>query len=197
MPTTMADANDVSTLIGIPVSQWPGRCHEIADLCVRRGAVQGHLRYGHYLGLVGQGYSGRVQHDALGFSRHGWVELPEGRVWDPTRWVFEDVAPYVYIGPNSDYDIGGNQFAEALLGPCPKFDDGETCYRLPDNQVGSWVAEQIGAQQAGVATASQLNWLANSPPDKISDCAGVYRLFADLGLRMDIPIDNWELILGE
>lgn len=40
-----------------------------------------------------------------GFCRHGWVELEDGCVLDPTRWVFEHVEPYIYVGDPSDFEF--------------------------------------------------------------------------------------------
>lgn len=46
----------------------------------------------------------------LSFIPHGWVLMPDGRIFDPTRWTFEAKSPYLYVGPDRDeYDKGSNQ----------------------------------------------------------------------------------------
>lgn len=60
-------------LIGVPVKDWPGRCHEIAGLCLSAGLVEGMLRYGMWAGPIAPDapvFGGRGS-----LTHHGWVEL--------------------------------------------------------------------------------------------------------------------------
>lgn len=93
-----------------------GNCYGVALAIVEDFGLDAVARYGHYTGKVhGLSYfnAGRP------FQRHGWVELWDGRILDPTRWVFEQpdggkfpkaMKPYIYVGPNDCYDLGGEQF---------------------------------------------------------------------------------------
>jgi len=62
---------------------------------------RGRARHGHWTGDVAYGshFDRRAQ---LPFIAHGWIQLDDGRVLDPTRWVFENVAPYLYVGEPPD-----------------------------------------------------------------------------------------------
>lgn len=102
---------------------WPGKCTEIADALLRGAHAAGRLEgartvFGHYRGFNHPlGFFGRLAH--LSFVQHGWVELADGTVLDPTRWVFENVTPYIYQGPAADYDEGGNVDRAEQQRPCP------------------------------------------------------------------------------
>lgn len=88
----------VEEIIGIKAKNWEMRCHEIASLIVDRGIVAGRAVYGHYLGPVSAAedslWKGRSD---LPFVHHGWIELEDGRIMDPTRWSFEAKKPYIFI----------------------------------------------------------------------------------------------------
>jgi len=93
---------DVEDVCG-PVEKWPGNCHAIAHAIVKAKLVDGIAVYGHWTGPV-HPQSSFYSRSKAGFCRHGWVELADGRVLDPTRWVFENVKPYLYIGDPADFD---------------------------------------------------------------------------------------------
>jgi hypothetical protein len=42
---------------------------------------------------------------------HQWIVRPNGIVVDPTRWCFEGVAPYVYVGQADHYQEWADPFA--------------------------------------------------------------------------------------
>lgn len=92
------DIQKVEKAIGIPALEWKGRCFEIASAMVQRKVVEGTAVYGHWVGSIAQS-SFFSDKRALGFCNHGWVVLhDELTVVDPTRWVFEDKRPYIFIG---------------------------------------------------------------------------------------------------
>lgn len=192
MSTIMTDIHDVAALIDQPVRTWPGRCHEIAGAALRYGAVSGHLRYGHYLGPTAET---SIWHDRQ-LIRHGWVELDDGRIWDPTRWVFEAAAPYIFCGEaNEDYDIGGNSLRAQLRGPVPIFDaaDGRT-WTLPKALLPR-IQKHLTPVQENLSF-NQLIWLANSSPQELGDLAKpLYLWLEDIHKRALIPIDNWNWIM--
>ncbi len=88
--------------VGEPASAWVARCYEISFKIVAKGLVDGEAVYGHWLGDIAPG-SHFADRKRLGFVSHGWILLKDGRVLDPTRWVFENVAPYLYVGEPPDH----------------------------------------------------------------------------------------------
>jgi len=189
-------------VIGEPAPKWIARCFEIAFKLVDRGLVEGVAVYGHWLGPVAPKthFSGR---QVLGFVQHGWVLLPDGRVLDPTRWGFEGVAPYLYVGPSDYYDEGGNRFRMSRLGSPPVFDpDEETVeldqYVLSDGAAWTFVENLLGlndsfhmADEPGTITREQLFWLANVDPRKLGGHAkAIYAAIEKLDEIALIPIDN-------
>jgi hypothetical protein len=64
----MIGVEEAARRIGMPVSEWPGRCHEIAALCLVAGVTTGTLRYGLWHGPI-DGQKVRAPF------HHGWVEV--------------------------------------------------------------------------------------------------------------------------
>jgi hypothetical protein len=95
---TLAEAE---AAIGEPAAQWVSRCYEISYKLVERGLVNGRAVYGHFLGPVAPDTHFYKRSQALPFIAHGWVELEDGRILDPTRWVFEGAQPYLYVGEDN------------------------------------------------------------------------------------------------
>lgn len=187
-----------------PAKKWAGRCMEIATACVDHGFVVGVAVYGHFLGKVHpRSYFGRRAQAP--FIHHGWVQVhgQEDRIFDPTRFAFENVRPYLYRGPNNgEYDEGGNVFRRATLRPPPPpppFDPDARVYtlstRLLPSAVWRHVEKLLGADytdhQPGEVNIDQIFWLANLPYDMLGDHApAIYRAIAELGMSAAIPIDN-------
>lgn len=92
---------DVEKVAG-PVENWPGNCYAIACAVAKAKLVDGEAVYGHWTGDV-HPKSMFYARSRAGFCRHGWVQLSDGRVFDATRWVFENVPPYIYIGDPEDF----------------------------------------------------------------------------------------------
>lgn len=112
------DPEAVAAAIKIPVSEWPGNCYAIACQMVEAGLVTGRAVYGHYLGRIRPGtlfYGKPIVH-------HGWVVTADEQIIDPTRWVFEGVAPYIHYATTAnshEYDEGGNVFLLTQRRPAP------------------------------------------------------------------------------
>jgi hypothetical protein len=89
------DVNEVAKAIDVPADEWAGRCYEIS--CHIRDAKLvpegSRAVYGKYDGPVAPGtlFFGKP------YIAHGWLLLPDGLIVDPTRWVFEGEAPYIYV----------------------------------------------------------------------------------------------------
>ena len=108
----------VARTIKIPFKKWPGKCYEIACAILKTNIIKGKARYGHWLGPVKE----KTMFDKKPIIHHGWIECDD-LIVDPTRWVFEGVKPYIYVGENDFYDIGGNVYrAESLSSP-PSYQD--------------------------------------------------------------------------
>lgn len=101
----------IEAAIGLPARDWKGQCHKLARLmlefgfcsegklveeCAWTGPVAPGSRFAEFKGTYAFG-----EHD---YMIHTWIALPDGWVCDPTRWVFEDVEPYVYVGPADFYN---------------------------------------------------------------------------------------------
>lgn len=193
---------EASALIDIPMERWPGSCYAVAT-ALFNGAVAagkatgGRVVYGHWRGFMHpQGHFGARAR--LGFTSHGWIDLGDGRVLDPTRWVFENVAPYLYEGPGDEYDEGGNVLRAELARPCPPatgtlevlhLDDGAA--RFLAGLSGQALKPSYGEQTLVMLDRSQLFWLANIALDALGEHAeAIYTALIDAGHRALIPVDN-------
>jgi hypothetical protein len=188
-------AKQVADLIQIPLNKWPGNCYGIAQAVLEAGFIKdGKLRYGHWHGFIhpdSPGFGGRQ------FTHHAWIQSGD-RIVDPTRWVFENVEPYIYSGPakDDDYDFGGNHLRKQMMKPIPDFDESQKCYGLTDS-VKPFVQMMTGNQRDEVSI-QQVMWLANLPLDMLQDKAeDVFKWITyDVGLPGFIPLDNRMEILG-
>lgn len=185
-------------------SMWAGRCYEIACAFIAAGLVRGTAVYGHFLGRINpESYFGD-RHGAP-FVQHGWVLLPDGRVFDPTRFGFENnkgEAPYLHVGPlTADYDEGGNKFRKALRPPPPEFDpsDRMIVFSQSDLPGKPWThVEKLlridytyGEQEPGTLSFEQVAWLANASFEDLQPhAAAIYDALEAVGEEALIPIDN-------
>jgi len=182
----------VAEAIGIPAEKWPGRCYEIAGLCKLAGVVKGLLCYGHYIGPVTPGtlFAGKP------IVRHGWVELKDYRVWDPTRWVIEGRSPYIYTGTGEDYDYGGQRLLEMMQRPAPTPLPAKAIphYRLRlDKPVLAWLGKNLGVTRFyGGISLDQAHWIANLPLRTLGEMARpIYLELKRLRLEARVPLDHW------
>lgn len=206
VPTVAA----VEAVLKTPAEDWQGRCHEVACGMLEAKLVCGVERYGHYYGPVREGY----YRAGLPFYRHGWIEAAPGIVIDPTRWVFAACKPYIYVGPDDDYDPGGNRLRDGARGPYP-------WHKPLGDSITVFDAAAYEAHEAGEVTKlglpeeamirvtgltnghgesfsfSQLFWLANLPPDWYGPHArAVYEALERAGQKALIPFDNWRMVMG-
>lgn len=189
------DPEEIAKKINLPTKEWPGKCHQIADMCIKAGVVDGKLRYGQFLGEISKdsklfgGKAGAASH-------HGWVELPDKRIWDPTRWAFENKKPYIYIGKNDgDYDMGGNKLKAKYtdLANAPAYKKTDRMLKLElDSKTKDYVNKIFGDSH-DERPLEQVHWLAIQDPDKLGDMAKpIYQALDKLKLKVLIPIDNWD-----
>lgn len=185
-----------------PTNNWVGQCFGIASEAVRHKLVpKGSVAvYGHWLGPIHDDsiFGGRS------FTQHGWVNLPDGTICDPTRWVFEHVAPYIYFGPSDHYDEGGNQIRSGLLGDAPRYNLNEKQFEITKRMLptSAWhfieeILDLVNTPEIpiGVICARQLHWIANQPPSVLGNYAlPIYEMLDGMKLRALVPYDNWHMV---
>lgn len=200
----------VEEALETPADEWVGRCYEIATMIVEAGLCPPGARavYGHWLGGVSAtcavpGWRGRS------LVRHGWVLLPDQSVIDPTRWVFEDAPPYIYVGPNCGaYDEGGQELRRELMQPAPQYssepleeEDWSLETKLQGLSSPAWVHlfRLMGIpDDHGYLEISQLMWLANQVPGDLAPHAReFYEALAREGRASLIPLDHRLMVLGK
>jgi hypothetical protein len=193
------DPKKVAEKIGFPLDKWPGNCYGVASACVKKGVVKGKPRYGHFVGVVAKG-SMFYSKSHIGFARHGWVELPNGQIFDPTRYVFENVEPYIYIGDNNEtYDIGGSLFRKATMSPPPVYDASreQITLELSNNNL-QCIKDLLGDEREGnTFDLHQVFWIGNQHPDSFFDAKEVYLEFEKKGHSAIIPIDYQNFVLDD
>lgn len=102
---TIPTLAEVEKAIGLEVPKWAGQCFGIA--CAVSDAypeLGGTALYGHYHGDI---CHGSIFYGRGGIVQHGWIQLPDGSVLDPTRWAFDSPdKPYLYHSTRDD-DLAG------------------------------------------------------------------------------------------
>lgn len=193
----------IEQTIGILTADWHGKCHEIASLLLTKNLTTGKLRYGHWLGPVHpNSIFACYPH---GLVHHGWIEREDGSIVDPTRFEFEQLAPYIYMGKNDYYDAGGNQIKLANLRPSPPWNqsDKRELVILKDNNhiLSKFIKENIDCRSTKdtiIIQVMQACWLANLPLQILEDAAKpVYAALIEAGEVGLIPYDNRHMIMDK
>jgi len=183
-----------------PAAYWAGQCFWLATEAAK--LVEGATAvYGHFRGKVSpeSPVFGHLSH--VGWVHHGWVVLKDKSILDPTRWAFENVQPYIYLGEAKEYDEGGNGFRHAMLRPPPQFKPGEKMAEITEDMLDSPAFNHMegllrvdhSVQEPGTFCASQMFWIANAPYDVLQPhAAAIYKAIEALGTGWSglIPIDN-------
>lgn len=188
--------SEIESMISFRTPEWKGQCWGVAKLCIDKNVVQGKLRYGHYRGPVSKD-SMFYNSSKTGFVQHGWVDLLDGRVFDPTRWVFENVEPYIYVGSNEDYDVGGNKVRMMLRLPPPVFNPDKRQIVVSDDILSKLFHDLLGdGRKDNTFSIEQIHWIAISDPNELGPHVKlIYRFLQDSGQMSLVPLDNWELIM--
>ena len=182
-----------------PAAKWEGNCFGVASGAVKSRLVpKGSVAvYGHWTGYVHPKsmFAGRP------IIQHGWVLQPDGTVCDPTRWVFEHVPPYIYVGEQDTYDEGGNAHRMQSIGGPPPYDPRDTQYELtkavlPSGAAWTFIERLLDhTDEPGILCGRQLMWLANQDPKVLGDhAAHVYAALKALRLGGFIPYDNAQMV---
>lgn len=208
MPDFPTEVSEIAEAIDLPLTDWPGNCHGVAEAVLRRLPTQGmRLVRGHFHGWTSPAsvYRGGPQ-------QHSWLRLQDGRILDPTRWAFDRPSkPYLYLGENDAYDEAGLWLAErsrpmmgmgALLSP-----DRDAPARAAADRLNACTAglrdrlaaasgiEGIRDREPHLRDAERLLDLLRSPVEHLDAPAALYEAAADAGLRAHIRIDNWVRVM--
>lgn len=185
-----------------PSETWKGNCYGVADALLNSGLLQPvidqfgmiQVAYGQYFGVVLKGN----QFSDKALIRHGWLELEEGIVIDPTYWVFVNEEPELRVCGIEDYDMAARRLRSIVLkdNDAPEYDDADGVVRwtINDPAVTKAVHALLGKRsrvEEGLITINQVRWLGNRPlSDLKNDAAAIYRAIDMLGYRAFIPLDN-------
>jgi hypothetical protein len=204
----------IATMIGTPnndVNRWKGNCYCVASKMVKEDVLMTDCRavYGHYLGPISSKSFFQNRRN-MPFCQHGWIELPNGDIIDPTRWVFEAKEPYIALIDHMDdvaeeYDEGGNQWREATTNPPPEYSKKDKQFSFSKDDFDkldgrTYVLGLLGDKRKSVSSISsdQLFWLANLSIDTLGIYAmTVYDYIHRMGCLAFVPLDNQIKIIGE
>lgn len=174
--------------MGVHVVDWIGNCEGAVRLFMRHFPIKGSISA---RGAWTQGT------EAFGdclrpFTQHSWIQLEDERVLDPTRWVFEGVAPYIYVGESDYYDYGTNAL-NAIIHDIP-----DTPYNKPGTKeldpTDADLLRTYGVRCFGDKVHhDDLWWLSRMPPT--GQHKALYEFFEDQGMQAMIPIDNFRLLM--
>lgn len=207
------NAEWVARQIGIPVSKWPLNCYAVASAIVEAKLIpDARTCYGHYFGEVSPKSLFASRSNLA--PRHGWVGLPGGWIYDPTRWVFTVSAHKPVLvhettctGDNDipDYDLGGERFMQLHVDKRPPTD------AEIDAMSGSLLAKpfelQIPRELQGLLRQlfgrcdrlkmGHIHYLATRGPRFLGELAApVYQFLVNADLKYMIPIDFLTEVLG-
>lgn len=195
----MITLKEAELAIGEPAKDWAGRCFEIASRLVDEGAAPGIAVYGHWIGPISP-KSYFAKRRGFGFVQHGWIAYGGAYIIDPTRWVFEARAPYIYYGLADHYDEGGNRLRMAMAPPRPKtiavdekvYDYGP---HLDDEGAKAYLRRMFPRNPPGKLGRAQLFWLGNRAPQTLDGHAkAIFAMFKRMGNSEIIPIDNRRMV---
>ena len=187
--------HEVAVAIDVPVTEWPGHCSTIARGMLDAGLVKGRTARGHWIGPIHftSLFANRAN---TGFTQHSWIVDGEGRIVDPTRWVFEGALPYIYVGDDEFYDEGGNVLRQRLGSSCPSHDPSQKQIPAPESKYALEIVESlIDGYDGTPLSIGQIFWLANLPPKSFGDgVKWIYQWLSEVGCKAIIPIDNWNMV---
>lgn len=189
------DPHMVAGRIGMELETWPSNCYAISCAMVERKVLKGRPVYGNYLGEVDESsmFFGKP------IIRHGWIERADGMLVDPTRWVFEGVEPYIYVGPPSaEYDEGANVLRARYARPAPIYDPNKQMVVVPEGPARELFSALLGmpAVRAEINT-EQAFWLGNMALQALgNDAQAVYTALAAMKMQVFIPVDNYRKVMG-
>lgn len=199
-PIALAEA------IALPLENWEGNCHGVAEAILRKAPTQGmRLVRGHFGGFIS-----KMSVFSDGPQQHSWLRLQDGRIFDPTRWTMDQPdRPYIYCGVNDAYDEAGLVLAAQsrawMMGSFSMI--GRT--NEPEEAIlralsAAWkphisdLLEALGLAQTddpGPRQAHQILNALQGPVEHLAKPVEVYTAAAAVGLRPHIKIDCWTRVM--
>lgn len=187
----MMDISTVEKAIGREASKWKGECYAIACAMIKAGLIKGRAVHGTYYGPIHK--DSMFYSKSISFARHGWIETPDGKIVDPTRWVFECVDPYLYTGSvnNEEYDEAGSKIRKEMSTPKPDYNPDSKQLTIPNDNSGHAVRLVLNVSDRDVISMEEAFWMANLCLDELNHQAkGVYEALGSWGLNAFIPADH-------
>ena len=181
------ELGDIAKAVNLHVVDWIGNCSGVVRRFLRVYPIEGAIEA---RGLWTKPYDwGEGERP---FTQHSWIILSDGRVVDPTRWVFEGAAPYIYVGESDHYDYGANML-HAQMGqykPTPPNTEGGVTVNDEDAEM----LRSYGVVCAGNRLHNDdIFWLSRKAP--VASNWALYEFFGRVGRKAVIPIDNWRLLM--
>ena len=186
------DIEEASMLIDIPTDEWEGNCHGIAYKIVKSGMIDGKVERGYWIGGVSK--------TSIFYGKpiipHSWIRMSNGKIADPTRWCFEQVEPYIFVGDDSCYDAGGNHHRKANMQSPPEFNSQHKPANIKfPKSCNQFVMELVG--NPPYLTINQAFWLGNLSLDVLQPHAkAIYTAFEKCKEGAIIPIDNYNIVMS-
>lgn len=194
-------ARKSSRAIDVPLAKWRGNCYGIAQRLADDFYEKGEAVFGHYYGPIDEdGYFG----ERSGLNQHGWIEFEDEKIIDPTRWVFTNKAPFLYIThkPDDEYDRAGQKLRESLTTPPPEDGEGDVFEVDFGDEVEPFIYSLLDVDhQRNEYYFNELGWIANLPVKTLGEHAeSIYKTLINhetdyLGAL--IPIDHKTMVLEE
>lgn len=176
-----------------PRESMPSNCYAAACALVDLLGNGARAAYGMWSGQD-------VRHPDRDFHRHGWV-VHDGRILDPTRWVFEGKDPYIWKGAESsrDYDEGMERLKQAICGdrPPPARDPKEMKFLAHWTLETESLLKDLFEDDRDLCWMylGELFWLANLTPKVMRPhIREIYDYLKEIGQSVLIPIDYRNLV---
>lgn len=198
------DMDTLQKVVG-PFEKWVFNCYGVASTILKSGVLQEiedtfgpiKLCHGMFRGEIAPNSPFKTL-----LAQHGWLELEDGIVIDPTYWVFEGVEPYVRVASINDYDLGATDLKRRVLKNInpPEFGEIDAAVKWHDSDpfANDAVDNLLGTHshiKDGLISKQQAFWLANLPLDVLGEQApNIYRALENMKMAAFIPIDNREYV---
>lgn len=186
------DIQTIEQAIGLKTKYWKGECYSVACDILNANLVEGRAVHGSYFGKIVK--TSMFYSKGLKMARHGWIETPDGKIIDPTRWVFEDVTPYIHETTVDDpeYDKASSRLRKASMNPQPEYNPDAKQFTIPDNKSGTAVRSVLClSQDRKTVSFEEVFWMANLPLDTLGlQAKDIYFLLEEWGCKAFIPADH-------
>ncbi len=184
---------EIEQIIGVNSKDWIANCYGISDSFLKHNIVQGQLCYGKYYGYV----SDQSYFHEHSFPNHGWIEH-DNKIIDPTKWVFEAIKPYIYVGKidRKIYDLGSNKLRKALRRPAPDFNPNIKSVQIQEHHINFIFSFFLQDKKyRDTVSLDQISWIASLSLDELSQFARpLFQWLQKNRLNAFAPIDNFNFV---